>query len=361
VLVHEGGPASLTALLALDDVDRLLTETAIRTPVVRVARDGTVLPESEFVRTGVTVAGRPLNGLIDPRRLFALLDGGATVVLQALHRFWLPLTELAADLELELGHPCQVNAYLTPPGSQGFAVHEDSHDVFVFQTHGTKLWEVHHPDGDRPCEVHPECRVDDVVMRPGVSMYLPTGTPHAGRAQDSASLHVTVGINQRTWADLVRQTLRPLLDGLDGAHLPAGSLEHPDQLAAGLADRLSAFADDVRGIDATAVVASATDRFLSTRNPRARGRLLAGLAARELAEDTSLRRRPGVPCVRRSHGDRLVLLLGDRSLEVPAWVAPAVDELRPYRVFAPRDLPLSAGSSLVLCRRLLREGLLEPA
>ena len=32
------------------------------------------------------------------------------------------LTRLVAELELELGHPCQANAYLTPPGSQGFAV-----------------------------------------------------------------------------------------------------------------------------------------------------------------------------------------------------------------------------------------------
>ena len=62
---------------------------------------------------------------------------------QGLHRYWPPLTRLVAELELELGHPCQANAYLTPPGSQGFAVHSDSHDVFVFQTAGAKQWEVH--------------------------------------------------------------------------------------------------------------------------------------------------------------------------------------------------------------------------
>jgi bifunctional lysine-specific demethylase and histidyl-hydroxylase NO66 len=357
--VHQADPRQLTPLLTLDDVDHLLTETAIRTPAVRVARDGGVLPDARFVRSAATVAGRPVTGLVDPRKMLALFDAGATVVLQAVHRYWSPLTSMSADLELELGHPCQVNAYLTPPGSQGFAVHEDAHDVFVFQTHGTKRWMVHHPDGDVPCDVHDECRVDEVLMRPGVCMYLPTGTPHAARAEESASLHVTLGINQRTWADLLRRAVTPLLSSLGSGHLPAGAVEQA--LVDGLTDRLHTLADELRCIDPAATVRAATDDFLGSRPPRLRRGLLAGLAARRLDADTPLRRSPGTPCVRRARGERLVLLLGDRSIDVPAWLAPALDELRPGRVLTPRELPVSTESAVVLCRRLLREGLLEPA
>jgi mannose-6-phosphate isomerase-like protein (cupin superfamily) len=252
-----------------------------------------------------------------------------------------------------------VNAYLTPPGPQGFAVHEDSHDVFVFQTHGTKLWEIHHADGDRTCEVHRDCRVDDVVMKPGVCMYLPTGTPHAARAQDSASLHVTLGINQRTWSDLLRQAVDPLLASRGPDHLPAGTVEHPGSLAEQLADRLAALADDVRRLDAAEVATAASDRFLSSRPSRLGHGLVSTLAAREIDERTLVRRRLGVPCVRRDRGERLLLLLGDRTLDVPSWLGPALDELRPGRTLTPADLPISSGSAVVLCRRLLREGLLE--
>jgi bifunctional lysine-specific demethylase and histidyl-hydroxylase NO66 len=361
VLVHETTPERLTDLLSLDDVDHLLTETAIRTPAVRVARDGSVLPDADFVRSGATVAGRPVTGLVDARKLLALFDDGATVVLQALHRSWPRLAAFTAELELELGHPCQVNAYLTPPGAQGFAVHEDSHDVFVFQTHGTKLWEIHHAEGERPCSVHPDCRVDDVVMRPGVCMYLPTGTPHAARAQESASLHVTLGINQRTWADLLHQALDPLLRSSGTDHLPAGALEHSESLAQQLADRLETLADDLRRLDATEVVDAASERFLTSRPSRLGRGIVAGLAARDLDERTPLRRRPGVPCVRRDRGNRMQLLLGDRTIDVPSWLGPAIDELRPGHTLTPGALPLSAASAVVLCRRLLREGLLEPA
>jgi hypothetical protein len=58
---------------------------------------------------------------------------------------------------------------------------------------------------------------------------------------------------------------------------------------------------------------------------------------------------------------RLEVLLGDRSLHVPAWLRPALEEVRARPTFTPADLAdrLDPQSRLVLCRRLVREGLLE--
>ena len=347
---HRTEPEALTRLLSLDDVDHLLTATAIRTPSVRLARDGAVLPEPSYTR-GATLAGKPLTGLVDGRKVLRLFDEGATVVLQGLHRYWPPLTELVAELELELGHPCQANAYLTPPSAQGFAVHTDTHDVFVFQTHGSKLWEIQDPHTEGPGPV-------EVQLVPGLVVYLPTGTPHAARAQETVSLHVTLGINQLTWRTLLESALRGVLDGAD-AHLPAGYLDDPGALADGLRARLDQLVAEVRRVDAAAVADRQVTDFLRTRNPRLRGGLVDLVAARGLDDHTRLRRRPGHPCVIREEGQRLRLLLGDRELGMPAWVRPAVEALRAEAAFTPADLPLDPESRLVLCRRLLREGLLE--
>ena len=217
VHLHQADPADLVGLLSFDDVDELLTSTAIRTPAVRLAQDGSVLPQSRYTRSGATLAGQPLTGLVDARKVIDLFEGGATVVLQGLHRYWPPLTRLVAELELALGHPCQANAYLTPPGSQGFAVHSDSHDVFVFQTHGAKLWEVHPAPGE-------SAEVREVLLEPGLSMYLPTGTPHAARARDTVSLHVTIGINQVTWRTLLDRAVDQAMEQVERRRPPAGRL-----------------------------------------------------------------------------------------------------------------------------------------
>jgi bifunctional lysine-specific demethylase and histidyl-hydroxylase NO66 len=341
------GPGGVAELLSLQDADRLLTATAIRTPSIRMARDGQVLPEAAYTRSA-TLAGKPLTGLVDARKTLALFDDGATVVFQGLHRYWPPLTRLVAELELELGHPCQANAYLTPPGSQGFAVHSDAHDVFVFQTAGSKLWEVHGQDGP-----------EEVLLEPGVSMYLPTGTPHAARARDVVSLHVTLGINQLTWRGLVERTIEPVLGEVADEHLPAGYLDDPTALAGPLADRLERLADAVRCVDATAAVEAEVRRFLTSRPPRLEGGLHDVLARAELTDRTPLRRRVGHPCVLLDRGDRVEVLLGDRSVTVPAWIRPALEEVRARGELTPADLPLDEQSRLVLCRRLVREGLLE--
>ncbi|WP_245644511.1 cupin domain-containing protein [Nocardioides jensenii] len=349
VHVHHADPDQLVGLLSLDDADTLLTSSAIRTPSIRLAKDGDVLPESSYTR-GATLAGKPLTGLVDSRKALALFADGATIVFQGLHRYWPPITRLIAELELELGHPCQANAYLTPPGAQGFAVHSDSHDVFVFQTAGSKQWQVHGPD----------C-VQDIRLDPGLSMYLPTGTPHAARAQDTVSLHVTVGINQLTWRGLVQRSLAGIAAGVPDEHLPAGYLDDPRELAEELAGRLEALAEQVRGLDATAAVEAEVRRFLTSRSPRLAGGLRDVLATDTINDTTRLRRRPGHPCVLLDRGDRIDVLLGDRSLDVPAWLRSALDEVRARRELGPGDLAehLDPQSRLVLCRRLVREGLLE--
>jgi bifunctional lysine-specific demethylase and histidyl-hydroxylase NO66 len=353
VHIHRADPSALVGLLTFDDVDQLLTGTAIRTPAVRIARDGTVLPSSAYTRPA-TLAGQPLTGLLDPRKVFDLFEDGATIVLQGLHRYWQPLGALVADLELALGHPCQANAYLTPPGSQGFAVHEDTHDVFVFQTHGSKVWEVHtgRESGGE---------VETVVLEPGVSMYLPTGTPHAARAQDTASVHVTIGINQVTWRDVLERALAGALDHDGDRHLPAGYLDDPGLLADGLADRLGSLADALRDLDPAAVADAEVRRFLTGRTLWQRGGLGDRLAAGDLTDHTLLHRRPGHPCVLVPEGDRLRVLLGDRELVVPGRLAAALDVVRRAGELQPADLGelLDEQSRLVLCRRLVREGLLR--
>lgn len=349
VHVHHTDPARLTGLLSVDDVDHLLTGTGLRTPALRVARDGKVLPASQFTRAA-TLAGSPLTGLVDGRKVLRLFDAGASLVLQGLHRYWAPLAELVRDLERSLGHPCQANAYLTPPGSQGFAVHSDTHDVFVFQTHGTKLWEVH------------EEGVQQVLMQPGTSMYLPTGTPHAARAQDTASLHVTIGINQLTWRTQLRRMVNDLLDHERyDERLPAGYLDDPTGLARQLADQLSGLRDQLSEQDPDRLAGEQVRRFLTGRTPWLRGALTDRLHLESLDERTPLHRRPGATCVLVAAGDRLRVLLGDRELDMPARLAAPMRTVAQSPRLTPADLHawLDPESSLVLVRRLVREGLLQ--
>ena len=350
VLVHEVDPALLDDLFGIDHADRLLTTGALRTPQLRIAQDGKVLDESRFTRRA-SIAGQPMTGLVDARKVLALFDGGATIVFQGLQRYWEPLRQLVRGLEQELGHPCQANAYLTPPGSQGFALHSDTHDVFTFQTFGTKEWEIHDADGARK-----------VMMRPGTSMYLPTGTPHAARTQAPASLHVTVGINQVVWGDVLRDVVSRALDADPTLRepLPAALFADPGPVADELRARLVRLAEALASVDADAEVDRLETSFSTGRQPVLAGALRDVLDVRDLAPDTRLRRRPGSQCTLRRRGDDLELLLGDRRLTLPGRVEASVRAVLAADEVVPGSIEgLDAAGGLVLCRRLVREGLLE--
>ncbi|CAN5548461.1 hypothetical protein BH24ACT11_BH24ACT11_20610 [soil metagenome] len=348
--LHHCSPADSAALLSLDDVDHLLTSTGLRTPALRMAQDGAVIASSRYTRAA-TLAGVPLTVLVDPVKVFDLMDGGATIVLQGLHRYWEPISELVRDLEVALGHPCQANAYLTPPGSQGFALHSDTHDVFVLQTHGSKRWEVHDENGPQ-----------HLVLDPGTSLYLPRGTPHAAHTESAVSLHVSVGVNLVTWRELIDRVVKQVLTGAElDQPIPAGYLDDPQRLQHEVGHRMAALAAGLADLDPAAVAGDQVRHFLRTRRPALRGGLHDRLNLAAVNDETLLERRPGSICVVQPDGDRLLVLLGDRELRVPARLAGALRYVRAQPHLRALDLApwLDPQSRLVLVRRLLREALFQ--
>jgi hypothetical protein len=355
--VHAGVDAvGYADLLTFDDVDRILSTTSLRTPAFRLVRSDRPIAEPEYTRSGTT-GSRPVSGMVDPARVFELFRQGATIVLQGLHRYWEPVAELLRGLELELGHRCQVNAYVTPPGAQGLALHEDPHDVFVLQAFGRKRWEVHAAPGESRREPL------DIILEPGDCLYMPTGTPHAASTQETLSGHLTVGVHVTTWREVLadawgRLARDPALD----AAVPAGWTADPESFADELATRLRMLGPRLAESDAREIADARLDRFLSTRNPVLRGALVDQVALDAIDDGTELRRRAGSVCELRLRGDRLVVLLGDRRLEMPSWLEAAMrriagsDGVRPAELAD--EIP-DPRSRLVLTRRLVREGLLR--
>ena len=372
LLRRGAGPDGFDDLLSLDDVDRFLSTTSPRTPAFRMVKDGKPLPPSAYTRSG-RVGSVPLADLADPGKIFEQFHGGATIVLQSLQRYWPPLAAFSRQLELFLTHPVQVNAYLTPPSSRGLGVHHDTHDVFVLQVHGRKLWQVwdaavpfplaHQRTLPPGAESPAGAPLLDAELAPGDCLYVPRGFRHAARTADTASLHLTVGMLTYNWNDLLREVLELATEETwfrEG--LPIGFAEDPETLTASLAERVAELRRFLDKVDLSRVADRAANRFWTNRAPMLDGQLRQLLALDELDDATEVRRRPGATCRLRVSGDRLELVLGDRTLTMPASLEPAVRRLLDADRCTPAALAgqLDPASRLVLVRRLVREGLLQP-
>jgi ribosomal protein L16 Arg81 hydroxylase len=346
LVVPGGEPDRFDDLLAVRDVERLITETAIRTPSFRL------------VKAGATVSGYagdlswrpdPFTGVADVRRVLAEFEAGATIVLQGLHHSWLPLARYCRHLEAFLGHPAQANAYFTPRGSQGLPVHHDTHEVFTLQVAGEKRWLVYEPALELPLKTQryrsalgaPGEPVLDVTQTAGDTLYLPRGWLHQALTSETDSLHITVGVSVRTWLDEARSALEASADdlefrrGIDGAEPPEPPRLDPDEAAR-----------------------RARRRLVRTRRPVLDGQLSELRALDALTVETLLERRDTVI----ADLDGTTLSFEGRDLEFPARLADELEFLvQADEPFTPAELPgtLDEAGRLVLVRRLVREGFLR--
>ena len=222
-------------LLDADAIDELVSERGLRTPFLRVAKNGATLTDRAFTAPGGVGAG--IADQVSDDKLVRLFADGSTLVLQALHRVWPPILEFCQRLAAELGHPIQANAYVTPPQNQGFSAHYDVHDVFVLQTEGEKRWLIHPPVLESPLRDQPwadrkaqvekraqEPPLIDAVLRPGDCLYLPRGYLHAATALGGVSTHLTLGIHVWTRYALAEQVMHQALQTLAANPGVRGSL-----------------------------------------------------------------------------------------------------------------------------------------
>lgn len=370
-------PAGFTDLLSPADADELLSRRGLRTPFLRVAKDGQLVPAARF--TGGGGAGAEIGDQVLDEQILALYADGATLVLQGLHRTWPALVDFARDLGAALAQPLQVNAYLTPAGNQGFATHYDTHDVFVLQVDGRKHWRIHPPVLPDPLEKQPwGGRADevsavaegrpalDVVLEPGDALYLPRGWLHSAQAQESSSLHLTVGIRALTRHALVEELLALSAEDVRlRAGLPFGiDVADPDAIEPELTETVEALRDWLLRADPAAVAARLRARAWPAARPAPIRPLAQAAALATLDADSRVAPRAGLRWQLTPTGDgKVALRLVDRTITLPGTCEPALRALLAGEVTRVGDLPGldDDADRLVLTRRLLKEAVLTPA
>ncbi len=358
LVVARGEPGRFDGLLSTEDIERLICSTAIRYPAFRLVKAGEQLSPRDYT-VDVPWRPTPFSGSPDVERIVGEFERGATIVIQGLHHWWQPLAELCRELEAALGHPSQANAYYTPHGSQGLAVHHDTHDVFVLQVAGEKRWLVYEPVLELPLKdqrYEPEASepgepVHDVTLRAGDTLYLPRGWLHEALTSQSDSLHLTVGVNVYTWLDALRAAIESCGDDVEFRRSVSSD-------GVPRADLLERVRDELAP---ERVARRMRERFVRTRRPLLDGQLAQLRAAASLTVETSLLRRKGIVADLAAIDGALTLSFAGKTITFP----PHVQDDLAFALFvggefSPADFPgtLDEPGRLTLTRRLVREGLL---
>lgn len=328
-----GGFADLFSPRALDEV----LSAGLRTSSIRLLRDNV---EASVTRGTVAEPGDPPGSapFVSPDTVRTALGSGHTLVVRSLQRFHPPLRRFAHALSAELGHPVRINAFITPPQSQGVDLHYDIEDVFVLQITGSKRWVLRSQPFPDPLAAHAwfnatdrrrgELRaagepLADFVLRAGDSLYFPRGTLHAPSTEDELSIHLTVALTPVTHHDLLTELVcRAADDAWLRATISLDALDNDEELTR------TVLAEVARHVADAAKTADPADLLWAVRRtvfrdqlpepvpvlpgPAAGHRLRTGAPFRLADEDTD---------------GRVLLTVGGRSARLPAAAAPAVRSL----------------------------------
>jgi hypothetical protein len=192
-------------------LSEILSRQRLDFPRLRLVRDGKSLPVSSYLRHASGGRQKTAIPRLKSAGLARELREGATLVLDAVDELSEPVEELAKGLELLFHERVQVNLYAGWQTSRGFDLHWDDHDVFILQVTGRKRWSVYG-------QTRPSPLVNDIekaqkpeheplwegTLEDGDLLYIPRGWWHVAVPLAEPTLHLTVGVHNRTGLDFLR-------------------------------------------------------------------------------------------------------------------------------------------------------------
>ena len=365
LLIERQQPSKFASLLSIDVIDRYLsTTTPCRSEVFLVDAARDLKPED------YSFLNSEPPGRIDLPRAYELFGAGATISLSQMHERLPSLADLCRAAERTFSSHFQTNIYLSPPHAQGFKTHFDSHDVFVLQVSGSKLWTLYDTAIELPLRgqafdpdkhtAGPPTR--EFTLRAGDLLYCPRGIYHSARSTNETSLHITLGLIGKTWADVMIEAVSAacLASPAFRANLPVGFANvgfDTSEAAVTFRALLDTFA---REAQLPPILARLAQDFVTSRRPALYGCLQELEGASQLSINSRVGPRPDLILLVREEVERLVVLFGSTEISLPLFARDAVMFALAGAPFVVGDLPghLDDAGKVVLVRRLLREGLL---
>jgi ribosomal protein L16 Arg81 hydroxylase len=353
--LHRGDPGFFRDTLGMAELDRLVASTRIPLANFNLAKDNNPLPFDQYASGG---------SYVDKARALDLHQAGATIILRSLEQWSPGLARLRVAAETAFRCEAQANVYLTPPSQKSTPPHWDTHDLFVLQIEGEKVWRIFQgerslPLDDERFEVgHDVVSADyeEILLRPGDTLYLPRGVIHEPVAE-SYSVHVALGVHVVRWFDVVSLALRKLAER-------EGSLLR--EAVPGWRGDLDPVAarDMVEGLLDPALLAQASGvlrrRFQATRASDLEGRLLDIRHGPRLEPEARYARRGGLALKAATTGQGVRIAAGGREVSVGHGLGEAVEFILANQSFAVKELPGQASleERAALCAALHEIGVL---
>ena len=348
-------------LLSIDRIDEIIASTELPPSSLDMVRKEPPIKRSYYTFK---------NGNIDRGAVIRHYQEGATIILPQLHLADETLAKFCRSLENVFSSHVQTNIYLTPGSSQGFNTHYDDHDVFIIQLSGIKKWRLYQKPIDNPYRGESFNTKDyksgelqkEFELKEGDCVYIPRGLMHdAISVGEKASLHITVGLIVKKWADLMLEALSEVAirNPKFRRSLPPGFARpgYNNKSAKIYFDELINEFQKNSNFDEVFEVIK--ENFIRERNPNLRGSLID--TSSNFLKERQYIRRPNLQARLKRDGIEAIVICGGGDLRFELKAYKVLQVILSGEPFSAASLGESEdGSTLDMIKKLTAFGIIEP-
>ena len=354
-----GRKDTFTPLISLSGVERIISSLTSTDPDwIQVRKAGAPVLSPETYSTK--------RGFPDLAKIFDFFRTGYSITLSKLHKQCPPIGALCRNVEAtmtQLGFVLSdrvgSHLYLTPNGSQAVLPHYDNLNVIAIQVEGVKNWRlydmlepfpVERQESVTPNEDLPSLLCEKKVEA-GQVLYIPRGFYHEASAGAEYSMHVTLDIYTRTWADLVSKIAF-------GAPQMRRSLQFSD--ASRLNGQFTTLLQSLNSVDPHPIADRLVENLIEGLDPLPASGFDQIHRLTSVSLLSKVRRRTGAFPYLFSRGDQLHLLFPGGGFRGPTQIEAVFRFLCEATCFCVQELPVLADDSKIyIVTELIRDGFLS--
>ena len=311
-------------LFGLADIDELLSKQNLKPEGIRLVRNGKPIPNSLWTKATKLLDGTQ-NIVVVPDLILEHYYNGATIIISFADTMIPALAAINRSIEQELGIQSQANIYITPPNAQGFTLHYDTHDIFLLQIKGPKIWRMYDTGESLPTSAakfknEPKL-IQEITINTGDILYMPRGIVHEAFSSEVSTIHVNFSLSPRYGFHLI-EAIAELAEKDDVFFRKV--IPHRFCSDKQRADYISAFNEKLNELLAKHPVEELIKKqkanFIERQSIDLSDRLLDAIAIEQISPQTIVRRRTGFTYDMETDAQSTIITFGKKKIALPKFV-----------------------------------------
>ena len=349
--------------LKAEEIDAFFTSNNIISENIRLVKNGVNITSNKFSDFVTTPNGKVFLR-VNTLKVLNEFSSGATIIINSAQSIFHNLSTLCRSFENTFKCPFQANIYITPPNSQGFSKHYDTHDIFLIQIKGPKTWYLYNSKIELATYFETigtnHSKFNEIEINVGDILYLPRGIIHEAFASEKSTIHINL-VPKQTFGFNIIDKLSKLAE-VDDVFFRR-SIPHSFSSELDQQTYIKLFQEKLTSLisknQIETLLKTSFVNFVDNQNLNLKGRFSNVISVDRLKINSKIKRREGIHYHEKEALGYTFIHFGDNLIKIPDFIDKSI--FLNTHIFEVNDIKglISKEGKIALVKEFIQQGFLE--